>query len=68
METIGLISIPYPSKEEQKEIIKYLDKTTSNIDQTINKINKRIKLLKEYKKSLIYHVVTGKVDVRSVEA
>ena len=30
-------------------------------------IKKHIDLLEEYKQSLIYHVVTGKVDVREVE-
>jgi len=52
-----------PSKLEQIKIAEYLDKATSKIDQTIQKIEKKIELLEEYKKSLIHHVVTGKVDV-----
>lgn len=63
-ETIGQISIPLPPIEIQSQIVKYLDKETSNIDDTINKIEEKISLLEEYKKSLIHHVVTGKVDVR----
>lgn len=59
--------ITLPSKEEQKQIADYLDKETSKIDKTIEKIEKEIELLKEYKKSLIYHVVTGKIDVRGVD-
>jgi len=49
-------------------IAKYLDKETARIDQTIAKIEEKITLLEEYKKSLIHHVVTGKVDVREAIA
>lgn len=64
---LGDIFILQPKIEEQKKIINYLDKQTSKIDKTIKKIQQKINLLEEYKKSLIHHVVTGKVDVRSVK-
>jgi type I restriction enzyme S subunit len=67
-ETIGSIKIPTPPKPEQIAISEYLDKTTSKIDQTIKKIDEKINLIEEYKKSLIHHVVTGKVDVRDAIA
>ena len=67
-ETIGLITIPLPSKEEQQKIVDYLDQATSKIDKTIEKIEKKIALLGEYKKSLIHHVVTGKIDLREAVA
>ena len=54
-----------PPKTEQTQIVEYLDKATTSIDITIKKIKKRMKLLAEYKKSLIHNVVTGKVDVRN---
>ncbi|MCG2826249.1 MAG: restriction endonuclease subunit S [Thermoplasmatales archaeon] len=57
-----------PSLKEQSLIVQYLDKATSKIDNTIQKIEKKIGLLEEYKKSLIHHVVTGKVDVREAAA
>ncbi len=60
------IFIALPLKSEQIQISEYLDKTTSKIDKTIHKIEEKIELLEEYKKSLIHHVVTGKVDVRRV--
>lgn len=63
-ETIGLIPIPLPPKKEQLQITQYLDKATSKIDKTIKKIEEKITLMEEYQKSLIHHVVTGKVDVR----
>jgi len=60
------ISICVPPIKEQKEISLYLDKESSKIDNIIQKIKENISLLEEYKKSLIHHVVTGKVDVREV--
>lgn len=65
-ETIAGITIPIPPKDEQILIAKYIDEKTSKIDLTIQKIQNNISLLQEYKKSLIHHVVTGKVDVRDV--
>ncbi len=59
--------IPYIPETEQKLIANFLDKATSKIDKTIQKIEQKINLLEEYKKSLIHYVVTGKVDVRGVE-
>jgi len=61
------ILILIPSKQEQIAIAEYLDKNTLKIDKTIHKIQRKIKLLEEYKKSLIHHTVTGKVDVREVK-
>ena len=52
---------------EQREIQSYLDTNVNKINDTIDKIYKNIKLLDEYKTSLIHHVVTGKVDVRGEE-
>jgi len=49
--------------DEQKSISHELDKRINEIIQVENKIIETIKLLKEYKKSLISHVVTGKVKV-----
>ncbi|MEA2050086.1 MAG: restriction endonuclease subunit S [Campylobacterota bacterium] len=50
-------------KEEQKEIIKYIETETSKIDEVINQIQKEIDLIKEYKISLISEVVTGQIKV-----
>lgn len=52
-----------PPIKEQQEIVEYLDEHTQNIDKTISIEEKRIKLLKEYKQSLISEVVTGKKRV-----
>jgi type I restriction enzyme, S subunit len=58
------IIIPSISLEEEHEIVNFLDEQTQKIDNIIEKENNRIELLKEYRKSLISEVVTGKIDVR----
>jgi len=65
---LGTFSMIVPPKQTQLQIVQYLDKQTSKIDQTIKKIQEKITLMQEYKKSLIHHVVTGKVDVREAVA
>lgn len=65
---IKTLKILLPPKPEQQKIVEYLDKATSRIDKTIKLIEKKIELLEDFKKSLIHYVVTGKVDVRGVEA
>lgn len=52
--------ITYPSLEEQKEIVEFLDKRTAEIDSLIAEKESLINDLEAYKKSLIYEVVTGK--------
>ena len=63
LDQIQEFDITLPRIEEQKNIIKYLDFNTEKIDKHIKKVKKRIKLLEEYKKSLIYNAVTGKIKV-----
>lgn len=57
------IPIPVGSLVEQEQIVAYLEKQTSKIDQAITKKTEQIAKLKEYKQSLINEVVTGKVRV-----
>ena len=67
-DVVKRVKITVPSIDEQTQISSYLDKATSKIDQTIKKIEEKIELLEEFKKSLIHHIVTGKVDVREAVA
>ena len=55
--------ISFPPLEEQKLIAGYLDEKTGKIDSLIEKIQNKIKFLKEYRQSLVASVVTGKVRV-----
>jgi len=52
-----------PPKEEQQQIVEYLDKQTEEIDTLIQLEQKKIDTLKEYRQSLISEVVTGKIKV-----
>lgn len=52
------IDVYSPPLEEQKRISRYLDKKTTQIDSLINKIEKKIELLKEQRTSLINLCVT----------
>lgn len=55
--------ICFPNLDEQKKIIDFLDEKLVFIDKTLKLINENIEMLKEYRSSLIYSVVTGKIKV-----
>lgn len=61
-ETFMGIEVFSPPIEEQKLISRYLDKKTSQIDSLVEKIQKKIQLLKEQRTSLINHYVTKGLD------
>jgi type I restriction enzyme S subunit len=52
-----------PPYDEQVAIANYLDEKTSKIDSIVEAIGKKIEVLKEFRKTLINDVVTGKVKV-----
>lgn len=56
------IKFPIPSNKEQELISRYLDKKTEQIDSLIEKIQKKIELLKEQRTSLINQCVTKGLD------
>jgi type I restriction enzyme S subunit len=55
---------PFPSPNEQVEIVSFIKIESQKINLIISKSQQEINLLKEYKTALISEVVTGKVDVR----
>ena len=55
--------LPYPPLNEQKKIAEFLDKKCEIIDKRLGNLERKIKSLKEYKKSLIYECVTGKKEI-----
>lgn len=60
---IKSIVIPLPNIDEQKYICEYLDKRCKGVDNAIKIKEEVVNRLAEYKKSLIYEVVTGKKEV-----
>lgn len=56
--------IPVPSKDEQADIVDYLDTQTAAIDSILDTKRKQIDILKRRRQSLIYEYVTGKRRVK----
>lgn len=62
-ENFGNMKIVYCSDEqEQKNLVEFLDKKCKEIDILISSNNSTIEKLKEYRQSVIYEAVTGKVE------
>lgn len=57
------IFVPVPPTDEQSVIADYLNKKTGEVDAIILRKASVVSKLTEYKKSLIYEVVTGKREV-----
>jgi restriction modification system DNA specificity domain protein len=62
-EDLKSLIIPVPSTEEQREIVKYLNEKSKDIEEVIKKKEEFLEELEYYKKSLIYEYVTGKKEV-----
>lgn len=60
---LGNIEISIPEMDYQNDTVCYLDEKCKVIDKTIEKKQETITKLLDYKKSLIYEVVTGKMEV-----
>ena len=59
----GVVMIPYPSQEEQMEIVNYIENESTKIDKGISLHEVQIDKLNEYKSTLINSAVTGKIKV-----
>ena len=55
--------VTIPSAEEQEAIVNYLDEQTQAIDSIISNNDVSIRKLKEYRQSIIYEAVTGKIEI-----
>jgi type I restriction enzyme S subunit len=58
--------VPVPPLLEQSSIVEYLDIALNEANQAIERLNREIALIREYRTRLIADVVTGKLDVRGV--
>lgn len=61
------VIVPIPTKEEQIRIANEIRTKCKAINNLIKKKQTAINKLEEYKKSLIYYAVTGKIDCRGEE-
>jgi len=57
--------LPLPPLPEQTAIVRFLDWAERRIRRVIRARQRRIKLLEEYKQTLIHRTVTGQIDVRT---
>lgn len=62
-ELLSKLTVAFPSIDEQLKIVDSLDKKCSEIDTAISRKQSVIDKITEYKKSLIYEAVTGKLEV-----
>jgi len=63
-EILRMERLPRPPYEEQCRISEYLDHERFVDDNLILNVHKSIRILQEYRTSLISAAVTGKIDVR----
>ena len=63
VKSIERLRIILPPKPEQKRVVDYLDRKIDAINKILDSKQTIIEKLTEYKKSLIYEVVTGKKEV-----
>ena len=55
--------IPVPDLPVQRQIASFLDERVGEINQTIKRLNEQIIRLNEYRASLVYNIVTGKLKI-----
>ena len=63
--SLSNVLLPIPPFAEQCAIAAHLDKATADIDTAIDSARRQADLMRDYRASLIAHVVTGKLDVRA---
>ena len=66
-EALGNISILLPPIEEQFVIGNFVNNVLNEHNKVISMLNIQIEKLKEYRQTLIYEAVTGKIDIRDME-
>ncbi|EAK0804900.1 restriction endonuclease subunit S [Campylobacter lari] len=62
-ELLGKLPVIIPPLKEQKQIAYFLDEKCKKIDLLIEKTEKQIKLIKEYKTTLINQAVCGRINL-----
>ena len=62
-DTVGDVYLPVPNHNEQKNIVKKLEKKLLQIQKCLDLETLRLKRLQEYRQSLISSVVTGKFRI-----
>jgi type I restriction enzyme S subunit len=61
---IKSLSLAVPTMDEQEKIVLFIEDATVSLNGLINRAQREIDLIREYRTRLITDVVTGKLDVR----
>lgn len=64
MSDIGALTLLLPPRGEQDAIVAMIREQTAELEHTVDRLNREIELLREYRTRLVADVVTGKLDVR----
>jgi type I restriction enzyme S subunit len=67
-EDLKKFKLAVPPEYEQMDLVTQIKAATNDIDVVINRTQREIDLIREYRTRLIADVVTGKLDVRKVAA
>ena len=62
------VAVAIPPEDEQATIVRFLEEKTGSILATMDRVQREISLIREYRTRLIADVVTGKLDVREAAA
>ena len=62
------IRVPRPSPSEQIVVVRQIESEVAIVETAVDRTQRQIDLMREYRTRLIADVVTGKVDVREVAA
>jgi type I restriction enzyme S subunit len=68
LDDVANLVMTQPTIQEQSAIVTFLDTETVKIDALVGEAQQGIGLLKERRSALISSAVTGKIDVRNMEA
>jgi type I restriction enzyme, S subunit len=63
-EQIKSFKVMLPPIKEQRAIVAFTESETGGVNTAINRLEREIELLREYRTRLVADVVTGKLDVR----
>jgi type I restriction enzyme S subunit len=62
---VARVKLPRPPVHEQNNILKFIEAEFGSVKLIIERIDKEIPLIREFRACLIADVVTGKLDVRA---
>ena len=66
-DTLGASPMPVPPMSEQTAVVEYLNEALASTDELVDKTQRSIDLLREYRTALISAAVTGQIDIPAID-